>query len=246
MEIFVNYNQKLSIFRTPQLLADNLVNQLLKLFNQRTKQKFSIALAGGNSPKVFYQKLSSPQYNSQLDWKQIQLFWGDERCVPPDNEESNFGMANQALISNINIPQQNIHRIKGENNPEQEAERYSKELKRHLKMGNNYPCLDVIFLGLGSDGHTASLFPNSNNLEKENYCSVAVHPTTGQNRITLNLPVLLNASHIFFIVTGSEKAEIIRKIILEKNISRKYLASLINENPNVKWFIDNDAAEYLF
>lgn len=245
MEIFVNYSQKVSIFSKPEVLADNLACELLNDFKNCNRDRFNIALSGGNTPKVLYQKLSSYQYRTKFNWNQIDLFWGDERCVPPDNEESNFALVNQFLINNIDIPTQNIHRIKGEKVPEQEAVRYSKELKQHFNTGDQYPCFDIILLGLGSDGHTASLFPNSKNLGNKNYCSVAVHPETGQNRITLNLPVLLNARKIFFMVAGFNKAKIIKKIILEKIISKKYPASLLNKSRRVKWFLDKAAARYL-
>lgn len=207
------------------------------------KGKANIAFSGGNTPGLLFQILSN-NYQESIDWAKVNLFWVDERCVPPESEESNFGMVYKYLLSKINIPGNNIHRIEGENIPYNEAERYAGVLRNNLILENNLPCLDIVLLGMGDDGHTASIFPDQMYLLKsDNYCEVAMQPYSGQKRITLTGKVINNSERIYFMVTGKNKAEIVKDILEKKNDYKKYPASHISEvNGKLKWYLDKEAS----
>jgi 6-phosphogluconolactonase len=245
--IFVNYNKNVNIFKDSKTMAENLAEKTIGILSDPNREKFTIALAGGSTPEIFYKTLAQAQYSSRVSWNKVHLFWGDERCVPPDHQDSNYGMVERLLMERVKISDNNIHRIRGEQQPEEEVRRYSELLYRVLNKKEGQPYFDIIFLGLGSDGHTASLFPDSKNLNIEDpLCSVAEHPSTGQKRITLNLPIITNAKKIFFMVTGKRKSEIIEKILLDNKISRKYPASLVNQKAEeVEWFLDAEAGRGL-
>jgi len=129
-------------------------------------ESLTVALSGGHTPKAFFEILAQPPYKEGISWKNVVFFWGDERCVPPDNDESNFKMTNLALLSQIDIPASNIHRVLGEDPPTNEALRYSKVIEENVSSINGFPQFDWIFLGMGDDGHTASLFPGASNLKE--------------------------------------------------------------------------------
>ncbi len=177
-----------------------------------------LALSGGHTPKVVYRRLAEEPYKTEIPWERIHFFWGDERCVPPGHPESNYGMAAENLLNRVSVPAENIHRIVGENRPDDEAARYEEEIKSIVPLSRNgIPRFDWILLGLGSDGHTSSLFPGTRALkEKERYCVAAVHPESGIKRITCTLPLINNAALISFFVTGKEKAQILSDILRGK------------------------------
>lgn len=237
-------NSKLKIFNNIDHIAENFCKELISVINDELleKDKVNIALSGGNTPKAVYKKLIS--FNDNLDWKKINLFWGDERCVPPDNDESNYKMAKDSLIDYIKIPPENIKRIMGENNPEQEAKRYSDVIKSNLSEINGLPSFDINILGLGEDGHTASIFPNQMNmLNSDNICETAYHPVTRQKRITLTGKVINNSKRIFFLVSGKNKSSVISEIINEKGDYLKYPAYHIKPlSGDMVWYLDSDAA----
>jgi len=210
------------------------------------ENNFSIALSGGNTPGILFDYLAENN-RENINWGKVSFYWGDERCVPLDHPDSNYGMAYQNLIKHIDIPIENIHRIKGENDPFTEAIRYSKEIKKNLREQNGFPRFDLIILGLGEDGHTASIFPDQMKiLNSNNICEVAVHPRSKQKRITLTGRVINNAVHISFLVTGESKAAIVSEI-LNKNVnSKKYPAAQINPvNGILEWYLDNTASALL-
>jgi 6-phosphogluconolactonase len=177
----------------------------------------------------------------------VHFFWGDERCVPPEDDESNYKMAYESFLSKINILENQIHRVQGEVNPEIEVERYANEIKESLPIVNNFPQFDWILLGMGNDGHTASLFPNSKAIKKRNsICIVAQHPQTGQKRISLILPVINTAKKVTFLVTGKEKSEIVHKILRNKNNSLAFPAAQVNPQFGIlQWYLDEAAASKL-
>ena len=210
------------------------------------KRVVTIALSGGSTPKLFFEILST-QYGKKIDWSKIHLFWGDERCVPPDHKESNFHMTRQNLLDRVAIPSQNIHRIYGESLPEDEADRYSDEIKDALSQNNNLPVFDLVILGLGADGHTASIFPTQMHLLKSDHiCEVATHPESGQQRITLTGPVINNSKNICFLVTGKGKSDVVKDILKNTGDWQKYPAAHVHPNAagpgSLRWFLDRDAA----
>jgi 6-phosphogluconolactonase len=235
----VNYNIK--VFDNLDELSEEFARFLQ---NEVTpaKEKFSLVLSGGSTPKHLFTYLST-NYKIKIKWDKVNLFWGDERCVPPEDEQSNFRLANQSLISNISIPRENIFRIQGENDPVKEENRYSEIIKRNVPMKYNYPVFDLIILGLGEDGHTASLFPDQLHLlTEEKICSVAIHPASGQKRITLTGKAINNARNIIFIVTGKNKKQVVDEIFNNKEAAKQYPASFINPvNGNLYWYLDKHA-----
>ncbi|HMQ68151.1 MAG TPA: 6-phosphogluconolactonase [Ignavibacteria bacterium] len=233
------------IFDTPSDLAESMASELKKIIDVviLNKNKVSIAISGGNTPMILFQTLGN-NYKHKIDWSRVSIFWVDERCVPPESEESNFGMTHKFLLSVINIPEKNIHHIDGENIPFKEAERYAGVLRNNLRLNNNLPQFDIILLGMGDDGHTASIFPDQMYLlNSDNYCEVAMNPYTGQKRITLTGKIINNADRKYFIVTGMNKAKILKEILDKDNDYLKYPASHITEVEGpLKWYLDKDAA----
>lgn len=203
-----------------------------------------IALSGGSTPKIVFDTLAS-EYGDKIDWEKVHLYWGDERCVPPTDDDSNYKMTVEHLLSKITIPDENIHRIKGENKPDYEAERYTEVLEQHLSSVHNTPQFDLVILGMGDDGHTASIFPHEIDLwNSNNLCEVAVHPDSGQKRISITGKVINNAETVAFLVTGESKAEKVTAIIGKQSGCEKYPASLVApKSDNLIWFLDAAAAK---
>jgi|YelNatPaOPRAMG01_1025707.scaffolds.fasta_scaffold00265_20 6-phosphogluconolactonase len=240
-------NDKIKIYDTPEIAAIALSEELMNLSNKNGKD-FFLSISGGNTPKILFNKLVEPPYNNGINWNSTQIFWCDERCVPPDSSESNFGMTKKYLLDHIPIPKENIHRIKGEIDSSKEAVNYAEYLEKVLCKGNNcIPEFDWILLGLGEDGHTASLFPDKKFLFLySNIVCVTKHPVTGQKRISLTKEVINNAKKVTFFVTGKEKSKIISEIIFGLPISKNYPASEIKPAKcKVEWIIDKKAAFYL-
>ncbi len=194
------------IYRNIKELSDKIELELTGL--SKKGGMCNIAIPGGNTPRKIFEKLSGSE---NIIWENIRIFWTDERCVPPDDNDSNYLLAKETLFDKIKIPYKNIFRIKGEENPEDEADRYSSIITCII---GNVPEFDLILAGIGSDGHTASLFPGQEDLfyPAKNY-DVSHHPETGQKRITATGKILFNAKKIIFCVTGKDKSEIISKII---------------------------------
>jgi len=232
----------IKIFEDKSELAIAFCEELMKL--SKTKEKFCIALSGGSTPKIIFQTLAR-DYKLKINWNKIYLFWGDERCVPTDDNESNYGMTKKYLLDFIDIPEKNVYRIRGENDPESETKRYSEEIKSIVSPKNSLPSFDLVMLGLGKDGHTASIFPNQSRLlNSERICEVAIHPSTSQKRITLTGKVINNADSLIFLVTGKNKASILKKLLTEKN--RTLPAEFIQpHNGSLKFYIDEAAAQLL-
>jgi 6-phosphogluconolactonase len=236
------------IFASPNELAEKSAEVLADLIKGRISSggTVSIALSGGSTPAVLYSVLGD-HYAGAVDWRKVHFFWGDERCVAPDSPDSNYGMVYNKLLKKIPVPESNIHRVFGENTPEVEAVRYSSEVARYTRQRHGLPCFDIVILGVGEDGHTASIFPSCSHLfHSERICEVALHPETAQKRITLTGRVLNNADFVAFLVTGIKKAEILRKIIRQEAGSESFPASWIIPSHGRKlWFLDKDAASLL-
>lgn len=232
------------IFDDPYSLAAGFA----EWFHDFTSEKsiVNVALSGGSTPKLFFEILSK-QYSHKIDWSKIHFFWGDERCVPPDHEESNFLMTRQNLLDRVNIPAHHIYRIHGESPPKAEAERYGDLMKHLLPQTGNFPAFDLVILGLGTDGHTASIFPGQMHLLKsDRFCEVARHPESGQQRITLTGTVINNATNICFLVAGDGKSEVVAEILNNTGNWEKYPAAYVQPNAGVpgslRWFLDRTAA----
>lgn len=242
-EFIVNY--KIQISESVEKLSEQFAQLLIDKIN-KSKNNFNIALSGGTTPKNIFEYLAAHHQNT-IGWHKVKFFWGDERCVPPTDSESNYKMAYESLLSRLQIPASNIFRIRGENDPQYEATEYSEIVKKQLPQINKIPKFDLIMLGLGEDGHTASIFPNQKNLlDSDKIYATAVHPETGQKRITLTGKVINNASTIVFIVTGKNKAQVVDEIINQKDNYKNYPASFIQpHNGELYWLLDKSAASQI-
>ncbi len=237
--------KEVSIFNSISELADYIGRILIENLSTKGEgQYLSLALSGGSTPEQIFKYLSI-HYKELVNWNKIKFFWVDERCVPPGDKESNYKMTCESLFENLNISKDNIYRIYGEADPKSESKRYSNILSKNVAPENNFPRFDVVLLGLGEDGHTASIFPDKLDLfETQEFCMVAVHPESGQKRITLTGKVINNAKNVLFIITGNNKAKIAAEVIEKKN---KILpASFIHPvKGSLKWLLDSEAAKFL-
>ena len=215
--------------------------------NQAGK-KLNIALSGGSTPRAFFERIAEDQQNQhEIPWSLVHFFWVDERCVPPSDAESNYGMTQSALLSRINLPEGNIHRIHGENDPEEESLRYSHEIEKNVKFEAGLPVFDWIFLGIGNDGHTASIFPGRTDLlNATSICKAVRHPVTGQGRITLTGKPIVSAKKLTFLVTGESKSLVVGQIINKEPAASDYPAAYIARNrQDAEWYLDASAATYI-
>ena len=229
------------IFKTPDALASGVADQLVKLSSD--KQVIHVALSGGSTPKLLFEILANKYKNH--DWSRLRFYWGDERCVGPDDSESNYLMAKTLFFDPANIPSEHIFRILGENNPKQEAQRYGNLLYELLPLVNEMPCFDLIYLGMGGDGHTASIFPHEMELMKHReVCAVATHPISGQKRVTLTGPVINNARSIVFLITGKAKYPRIKSILKDQRDFENLPAAYIKPtHGHLTWYLDDAAYE---
>ena len=208
-------------------------------------ERFTVALAGGSTPKALYEQLSTEPYKSAVDWSRVFLFFGDERCVPPVHENSNYAMAKTALLDLVPVPPENVFRMKGEIEPEKTANDYEESLNKFFGVEKGeFPRFDLIMLGMGSDGHTASLFPGKASLEETERSVIASAPGLEPfvPRLTLTFPVLNNAKDVIFLISGQDKSVSLEAILdLEEGESR-FPASLVNlTNGSNIWLVDHDA-----
>ncbi len=223
--------------KTPEDLADSFALQLIS-WTKEAEGDFHLALSGGRTPSLLFSLLAE-KYSQEAPWQKINFWWGDERMVAPYDPESNFGVVNKLLFSKIRLSQSQIHRIKGEADPTEEAKRYGLEIKSLVPISNNWPVFDLSMLGLGDDGHTASIFPNQMQLmHSDDITGIAFHPTTGQRRITLTGKVLNNAKRVAFLISGESKAHIFNEIIHNSENSSVYPASHIHPKGELHWFGD--------
>ena len=210
--------------------------------------RFAVALSGGETPKMLYQQLAGAEMAARVHWSRIYVFWGDERCVAPDDADSNYRLAYESLLRHIPIPPENIHRIHGELPPKRAAKEYARRLAEFFfLLDHEIPRFDLILLGLGTNGHTASLFPYTSALHAQSETVIAqfieeLHAW----RITLTPPVLNHAANVIFLVSGSEKAEILRAVLHGPAQPDRYPAQLVQPTAGrLLWFGDEEAAASL-
>jgi len=207
--------------------------------------RFSVALSGGSTPGALYRLLGEEPYREQVPWDQVHLFWGDERCVPPDDPGSNYRLVSDALLNHVPIPSGNVHRVRGELEPRTAAKAYERAL-------NDFYCgtrtrFDLVLLGVGGDGHTASLFPGSATRQEAGRLAIAVeahYQGRPASRVTLTLPAINSARHVWFLVTGSAKAGIVQSVL--EGPDRGLPAQQISPTAGVlTWLLDAEAASQL-
>jgi len=217
-------------------LADTAVSE---------RGRFAVALSGGSTPKELYTILGNKPYSDQIDWERVHLFWADERCVPPEHDDSNFRFARELLISGVPIPGGNVHRIRGEAGAENAAAAYEQDLKAYFGNGG-WPVFDLVILGMGEDGHTASLFPGSfRAVENDRQAAPVFLGTQKKDRVTLTLPVLNHARQVLFLVSGVSKRKIIRSILQDGNPDGLPAGLVQPVKGNCTWFLDENAASLM-
>ncbi len=212
-----------------------------------THGQFSVALTGGNTPADVY-SLIATRFHLSVDWNAVHLFWGDERCVPPDDPASNYGMVHRTMLSKLTLDPSQIHRMRGEDQPEQGAGEYETELKDFFSLEEGeFPRFDLILLGLGDNVHIASLFPGLAAIHEHRRLAVAVEVDAPQrHRISLTPPVLNNAARVMFIVSGRNKAQAVKLALEGPRDPDKYPAQIIDlANGEVMWLLDRPAASLL-
>lgn len=231
--------------------ADDLCRQAAAEFVRLAKEsrhdrgRFTVALSGGSTPRALYSLLAAPEYKERIFWPQVHLFWGDERCVPPDHADSNYRMVRESLLSKIQIPETNVHRMAGEKEPRVAAAEYERRLIQFFQLSNDeLPRFDLIFLGLGEDGHTASLFPESDALKETKHLVTANYvEKLNAHRLTLTLPVLNHGAAVLFLITGAGKATVVKEILRDGSDPSRFPAAQIQPaHGRLTWLITQDAA----
>lgn len=216
----------------------------------RARGRFSVALSGGATPSGLHALLATKEFRTRVSWKHVHVFWGDERCVPPDDARSNYRGAYELLLSQVPIPAPNVHRIRGEIDQFESAVEYEHELRAHFATPHGAPrfapgtCFDLVLLGVGTDGHTASLFPDGNAIAERSRWSVADYAhSVGMWRITLTLPVLNAARAVLFLASGEEKRDIVERVLYSHDDAAKLPAGMIDAGEGeVTWLVDSAAS----
>lgn len=203
---------QIQVQNTPHDVAVEAANRIVAAYEEaiELKGRFSIALSGGSTPKALYELLAQEPYRSQLDWAKVHVLFADERCVPPDHADSNYNMARATLLSKVPIPPDNIYRMRGEIDPQEAAKEYGLMLKEQFDDGG----CDLVLLGMGEDGHTASLFPGTQALkEADHRCVANFVPKLNAWRLTMTAPFINRAWQVMVLVTGAGKAERVRQVL---------------------------------
>jgi 6-phosphogluconolactonase len=216
----------------------------------KSQGRFVIALSGGSTPKKLYQVLATAEWKARLNWSRIFFLFGDERCIPPGHPDSNFNMASTSLFQPLNIQPDHICRMKGEHEDSTAAaQEYEEAIRRLTKSPSpKVPLIDLVLLGLGDDGHTASLFPGTAALQEQNKIVTVGHAPTGiRSRLTLTLGMLNHAVVVLFLVTGPGKAEIVRRVIEPESEADHSLpaARISPVSGRLVWMLDQAAAQRL-
>ena len=238
MEQFVETltNKAALIDRAGELILNKITARIEK------QDKFTIALAGGSTPKPVYEFLA----NQSLPWSKIHIFWGDERYVPSSDSNSNQLMARQAWLDKVAIPEENIHPIPtSSDNPELDANNHEAEIKEFFQVASGeFPSLDLILLGIGDDGHTASLFPHTRALQERDRL-ITVGNKNGEPRITFTAPFINRGKSVIFLVSGANKCYALSQIFAPKGDDLSYPARLIKPQGELWWLLDREAGKIL-
>jgi 6-phosphogluconolactonase len=236
-------------FPDSQSLARGAAEYFVSTVNQTldTQSRCSVALSGGSTPKAMFQLLASNEFSSRLDWKKIHIFWVDERSVPPDHVDSNYRMTKEFLLDHAPIPLDNVHRILAELNPKEAAQIYEETLATWFGRDSAVPEFDLILLGMGDDGHTASLFPHTAALAETDRWVVANNvPKLDTWRITLTVPVINSATNIAFLISGESKAQTLHNVLEGEYAPQDFPSQRIQpERGHLVWLVDNAAASLL-
>lgn len=245
-------NRIVQVFPDAEAISYHAALEFVRCSRESQAQRgtFTVALSGGSTPQRLFRLLAESPFRGQVDWKRVHLFWGDERCVPPDHRDSNYRMALEAMLEPLGFPLANVHRIQGERADRANAAReYQQEIARVLQVDPTGPppSLDLVFLGMGSDGHTASLFPGTTALEEKTAWVVVNHVSKfGTDRITLTYPILNRAREVLFLVAGSDKAEKLVEVLEGPDKPALLPSQMVRSTcgPTI-WYLDRQAAASL-
>ena len=210
--------------------------------------RFLLALSGGSTPRPLYELLASDPFRARIDWSRVHLFWGDERCVPPDHPDSNYRMTREALLDRVQPPAENVHRIRGEAEPQEAAEAYERELRRIFGPGEVPDrSFDLVLLGMGPDGHTASIFPGTQATTETRRWAMAVHVERPRPmwRVTLTTVVLNAAADVTFLVAGADKADRLREVLQAGGPPRLPAQLVKPTHGALHWMVDRAAGSAL-
>jgi 6-phosphogluconolactonase len=211
--------------------------------------RFAVALSGGETPRALYRMLARQQFSQKIPWRRVQFYWGDERCVPPDDAASNYGMAHDVLLKHVPLLEDNVHRVPGEEEPGVAALACEKELRALAALErpkSELPVFDLVLLGLGGDGHTASLFPHSDALAAEERLAVATEAPDGSPRVTVTYPVINAARRVWFLVSGAGKAGIVAEVLEGLRVPDAVPAQGVSPvHGQLTWLLDEAAAAEL-
>jgi 6-phosphogluconolactonase len=206
----------------------------------RERGRVLLVLSGGSTPLPVYERL----VKLAIPWARIHLFWGDERCIPPEDEQSNYGNARRALLGKVPIPEKNVHRIQVELGPKEAAEVYEDELRKFF--GADQPVMDLVLLGVGSDGHTASLFPGGPELSEEQRWVAHSQPPPGTEpdlpRVTMTLSIINQARAVLFLAAGKDKRPVVSSVLRVLGNGSEVPAGMVKPRGELAWFIDRQAA----
>jgi 6-phosphogluconolactonase len=238
-------DREIIICRDVDALSRRAAEQFVALARQAiaARGRFAVALSGGSTPRALYSLLATTEFSARLDWGKIHLLFGDERCVAPDHAESNYRMVEESLLAKIAIPSANVYRMAGELDPEVAAEDYAAQLSRFFDLNKDQqPRFDLIFLGLGEDGHTASLFPHSSALnETDRWVTTTYVEKLKAHRLTLTFPAINGAAQITFLISGQSKAAVVQEILAGRNRDAP-AARIEAKEGKLTWLISEDAA----
>ena len=237
--------RQLLVLNDPVDVAHRAADRFVEIADKAIGENghFSVALSGGTTPKMAYELLAGDDYRQKLNWAKVHVFFGDERCVSPDDAESNYRMANEALFSRLPIPTKNIHRVEGLGDAVANARLYEDEMRTFFN-DSAWPRFDLVLLGMGTDGHTASLFPESDVLlEQQSWVAAVWVEKLGAYRITLTIPAINHAAHILFLVTGDNKAARLAEVLTNRAGAERLPVQLIKPiDGSIEWLVDIAAA----
>lgn len=234
-------------FPDPRAMSEAAAEYILRAAGESVRERgiFSLVLSGGETPRTLYHLLGSEPFTGRMPWAHTHFFWSDERCVPPDNPESNFRIARDAIFSRAPVPERNIHRIPAEWGAGPAAEAYSRELGDFLLFAegkSNYlQTFDCVLLGVGADGHTASLFPGAPALRERERSAVPARAPEGyriRERVTLTLPIINRARRVLFLVSGEEKRRIVRSLLDLPGPDERIPASMVRPAGECVFYLD--------
>ncbi len=231
-------------------LCERAAERVVRSITDRVEAKgrATIVLSGGTTPRRLYERLATGKYGQAIPWAQVYLFWGDERSVPPDHPDSNYKMVYDTLISKVSIPKENIHRMHAERSDHREAAlEYEKRLRDFFGLsGEGWPIFDLVLLGIGADGHTASLFPGSPALaEKKQWVAAAYIEKLKVYRLTLTPEVFNHSAQVIFLATGKEKAPVIKELFIADHCPNRFPFQIIRPHEGKMIFLLDQAAASL-